>query len=163
ITGKSKSMTNIFLLSFLGLLAMVGITAGGALFDSFEFLTYTPPSGWIKQTLPDGVAYKRPTGIGLITFYPSQPSTGSVADEFVKLWRTKVEPALPGPLPQPTLQRDGEYTVALGTRQFNAQGSLATLALTAIVGRGRTIGVLTTTTGDDVLREVTSFLDSLSI
>jgi hypothetical protein len=156
-------MTNIFSLAMLSILAVALFPASTVYADTFEFLTYTPPSGWVKQTLPDGIAYQRPSGIGLITFYPSYPATGSVSDEFAKLWRAQVEPAVPGPAPQPQLQRDGEYTVAVGSRQIDARGALTTVALAAIVGRGRTIGVLTTTAGDEVFREVTNFLDSLSI
>ena len=156
-------MTNSFCRSMLGLLAVVTLLAGEAYADTFEFLTYTPPRGWVKQTLHDGIAYQRPSGIGLITFYASYPATGSAADEFAKMWRAQVEPAVPGPAPQPQLQREGDYTVAVGKRQVDAQGAVTTVALAAIVGRGRTIGVLTTTAGDEVLREVTAFLDSLTI
>lgn len=156
-------MTTSLSRAMLGLLAVVTIPAGEAYADTFEFLTYTPPQGWVRQTLPDGIAYQRTSGIGLITFYPSYAATGSPSDEFAKLWRTQVEPALPGPAPQPQLQREGDYTVAVGNRQIDAQGRVTTIALAAIVGRGRTIGVLTTTAGDDVLREVAGFLDSLTI
>ena len=154
-------MTNIFCRSMLGLLAVVTLLAGEAYADTFEFLTYTPPRGWVKQTLPDGIAYRRPSGIGLITFYPSYPATGSASDEFAKMWRAQVEPALPGPAPQPQLQREGDYTVAVGKRQIDVQGTITTVSLAAIVGRGRTIGVLTTTAGDEVLREVAAFLGSI--
>jgi hypothetical protein len=59
------------------------------------------------------------SGIGLITFYASYPSTGSVSDEFVKMWRARVEPARPGPVPQPQAQCDGDYTVAVGKREID--------------------------------------------
>lgn len=149
--------------SALALLLLVTILAGNVRAESFEFLTYTPPPGWTRQSLPDGVVYRRPTGIGLITLYPSYPATGSAAEEFVTLWRTNVSPAVPGPAPQPQLKTEGEYTVAAGTKQISAQGALMTLSLSALVGRGRTIGVLTTSAGDEPLREVAVFLNSLNI
>jgi hypothetical protein len=156
-------MTNSFCRTMLGILLLVIFLAGEVYADTFEFLTYTPPPGWTKQTLHDGITYQRPSGIGLIAFYPSYPATGSAAEEFALMWRARVEPVLRGPAPQPQIQREGDYTVAVGTRQIDAQGTLATVALTVIVGRGRTIGVLTTTAGEDVLREVTAFLDSVTI
>jgi hypothetical protein len=156
-------MTNIFYRSLLGLLAVVALPGGEASADTFEFLTYNPPTGWVKQTLPDGIAYQRKSGIGLITFYQSYPATGSASDEFAKMWRAQVEPAVPGPAPQPQLQPEGDYTVAVGNRQINAQGTITMVALATIVGRGRTIGLLTTTAGDEVLREVAAFLESLTI
>src|SRR4030095_15570572 len=114
-------MTISFGVTMIALLAIVALSAGSAYADKFEFLTYTPPSGWVKQTLQDGIAYRRPSGIGLITFFPSYPATGSASDEFAKMWRAQVEPALHVPAPQPQLQRDGDYTVALGSRQLEVQ------------------------------------------
>jgi len=156
-------MTNSFCRALLVILAVVTLLSSAANADTFEFLTYTPPAGWVKHTLPDGIAYQRPNGIGLITLYASYPASGSAADEFAKLWRAQVAPALPGPAPQPQLQHDGDYTVAAASRQIDVKGALTTLALTAIVGRGRTIGLLTTTAGDDVLREAAVFLESVNI
>jgi hypothetical protein len=147
----------------LGLLVAVITLAGEAYADTYEFLTYTPPRGWIKQAVQEGIAYRRASGIGLITFYASYPATGSASDEFVKMWRTRVEPAIPGPAPQPQLQRDGDYTVAVGKREINVQGSITTVVFVAIVGRGRGIGVLVTGAGDDVLREIADFSGSLTI
>src|SRR5262249_29458017 len=111
----------------------------------------------------EGIAYRRASGIGLITFYASYPSTGSVSDEFVRMWRARVEPAIPGPVPQPQAQRDGDYTVALGKREVDVQGAITTVVFVAIVGRGRAIGVLITGAGDEVLREITAFSSSLTI
>jgi hypothetical protein len=66
-------MANSLYISILGLLIAVILLDGKAYADTFEFLTYTPPRGWTKQALRDGTAYRRTSGIGLITFYPSQP------------------------------------------------------------------------------------------
>jgi hypothetical protein len=158
-----KSMTNSFCLSMLGLLAAVIPLTGEAYADTFEFLTYTPPRGWTKQAVQEGIAYRRPSGIGLITFYASYPSAGSASDEFVKMWRARVEPAIPGPTPQPQLQRDGDYTLVVGKREIDVKGSITTVVFVAIVGRGRAIGVLITGAGDEVLREITTFSGSLTI
>ncbi|HEX5083753.1 MAG TPA: hypothetical protein VFY40_17025 [Blastocatellia bacterium] len=156
-------MTSIFHLSIPGLLIAVILLAGDAYADTFEFLSYTPPRGWIKQVLKDGTIYKRPSGIGLITLYPSRPASGSASDEFIKMWRACVEPAVPGPAPQSQSQGDGDYTLAVGERQINIQGASTSVVLTVIVGRGRAVGVLTTGAGDDVLRELAEFLNNMTI
>jgi hypothetical protein len=156
------NMPNSLWLLMLGLLATVIPFGGEAHADTFEFLTYTPPRGWINQPLKDGRAYRRTSALGLITFYASYPTTGSVSDEFVHMWRERVEPALPGPVPQPQVSRDGDYSIAVGKREAEAQGANATAALLAIVGRGRAIGVFTIS-GGDALREVTTFFESLTI
>ncbi len=153
-------MTNGLCISILGLLIAMILLDGEA--QTFEFLTYTPPRGWTKQALRDGIAYRRPSGIGLITFYPSHPATGSAGDEFVRMWRAQVEPAAPGPAPQPQTHGRGDYTLAIGERRINVQGAETSVVLTVIVGRGRAIGVLTTGAGDEVLRELADFLNSLT-
>jgi hypothetical protein len=106
-------MTNSFWLSMLGLLAAVIPLAGEAYADTFEFLTYTPPRGWVNQAIQDGIAYRRTTGIGLITFYASYQATGSASDEFVRMWRARIEPIVPGPAPKPQLQPDGDFVAAV--------------------------------------------------
>jgi hypothetical protein len=147
----------------LGLLVAMIPLSGESYPDTYEFLTYTPPRGWVKQTVQEGIAYRRETGVGLITFYASYPATGSAPEEFVRMWRAHVEPAIPGPAPQPQLHRDGDYTVAVGKREINVQGSITTIVFVAIVGRGRAIGVLLTGAGDEALREITAFSSSLTI
>jgi hypothetical protein len=160
---RVENMTNSFCISILGLLAIMTILASDAYADTFEYLTYTPPRGWVNQALQDGVAYRRPSGIGLITFYASYPATGSASDEFVRMWRARVEPTVPGPAPKPQLQPDGDYVAAVGAQRVDAQGTITTILLSAIVGRGRAIGVLTMAAGDEVNREVTTFLNSLDV
>jgi hypothetical protein len=140
------------------------LSAGVALADKFEFLTYTPPaSGWKRQAAKDGSIYRRTNGIGLIYFYASHPTTGSATDEFAKMWDTRVGSTVPGPVPQPQIQQDGDYTLAVGIKRVDAQSTITTVSLVTIVGQGRALGVLTLVAGDDALREVTSFLDSLSV
>src|SRR5262245_29281576 len=160
---RIENMTNSFWFSILGLLAAVIPLAGEAYADTFEFLTYTPPRGWVNQALQDGIAYRRASGIGLITIYTSYQTTGSASDEFVRMWRARIEPILPGPAPKPQLQPDGDYVAAVGGQRVDAQGTITTVSLITIVGRGRAIGVLTMAAGDEVFREVTAFLDSLDV
>jgi hypothetical protein len=160
---RIENMTNSFCLSMLGLLAIVTILSGKAYADTFEFLTYTPPRGWVNQAIQDGIAYRRASGIGLIAFYASHPATGSASEEFVRMWRARVEPIVPGAAPKPQLQPDGDYVAAVGAQRVDAQGTITTISLCAIIGRGRAIGVLTMAAGDDVNREVTAFLNSLDV
>jgi hypothetical protein len=148
---------------FLSLLAVAGLAAGDACADTFDFLTYTPPSGWVSEALQGAIAYRRTNGIGLITITASEPATGSLADEFARMWRVHVEPAVSGPAPQPQIRREGDYGVAVGSRQVQAQGTATVIALVAIVGQGRAIGVVALVDSDEALREATAFLDSVAI
>src|SRR5262245_40527709 len=145
--GGIEYMTNSFYLSVLCLLAVMTLLADEAYADTFEFLTYTPPRGWINQAITDGMTYRRASGIGLITLYASYPATGSASEEFVRMWRARVEPIVPGPAPKPQIQSDGDYVAAVGAQRVDAKGTITTISLSAIVGRGRAIGVLTITAG----------------
>jgi hypothetical protein len=132
--------------------------------DTFEFLTYTPPSsGWTKQMSADGPVYRRANGIGLISFYASYPTTASASDEFATMWRARIKSTLDVQAPQPVIQPEGEFRIAVGAQQVDAQGTITVITLVTIVGRGRAIGVVTVTAGDDALREVSAFLDKLAI
>lgn len=146
----------------LGTLVVATALAGEAFADTFEFLAYTPPpSGWTKQASNDGIVYRRTSGIGAISFYASYPTTGSAGDEFGKMWRARLGAVVPGQAPQPQVERDGEHTLAVGAQRVDAQGTITTISLVTIVGRGRAIGVLTMTAGDEALSEVTAFLESI--
>lgn len=156
-------MIDKFRNSLVAVIVTMTFLTGQIYADNFEFLTYAPPSGWTMQTAPDKTAYLRPNGVGLITFYPSYAATGSAAEEFAKLWRTRVSPVAGAQPPQPQIERDGEYTAAIGAQRVDAQGTITTISLVAFVGRGRALGVLTLTAGDDALREVSTFFDTLKV
>lgn len=146
----------------LGTLVVATALAGEVFADTFEFLIYTPPpSGWTKQASNDGIVYQRTSGIGAISFYASYPTTGSAADEFSKMWRARLGTLVPGQAPQPQVGRDGDFALAVGAQRIDAQGTITTISLVTIVGRGRAIGVLAMTAGDEALKEVTAFLDSI--
>ncbi len=131
--------------------------------DTFEFLSFTPPAGWVKQDTNDGVVYKRATGVGAVSIYASYATNGTAADEFAKIWRSRLGSIVPGGEPQPKIERDGDYAVAIGGQQVNAQDAAVAFSLVAFVGRGRAIGLVTVSAGDEVLREITTFLNTVSI
>lgn len=156
-------LNSFFRRSMLGLLAASTLFVGEAYADTFEFLTYTPPPGWTKQATADKTTYQRKSGIGAIIFYASYPTTGSAADEFAKMWQARLEPVLSVKSPPPQIEREGDLMAAVGMQAVNAQGTMTTAALTAFVGRGRAICVVSLSAGDEVLREVTTFFDSIKV
>ena len=147
----------------LAIFTVAVLFAGDTYADTFEFLTFTPPAGWAKQVTNDGIVYKRATGIGAISFYASYPATGTAAEEFAKIWRARLGSIVPGGAPQPKVERDGEYSVAIGGQQVSAQDAAVAFSLVTIVGRGRALGLVTLTAGDEVLGEVTTFLNTVSM
>lgn len=156
-------MTKTFRRSLLGLL-IIGIFSPSYVYaDTFEFISFTPPAGWTRQNTNDGLVYKRATGVGAISFYASYPTSGGAADEFEKIWKARLGAIVPGGAPRPKLDRDGEYAVAIGGQQVNAQDAIVSFSLVTFVGKGRALGVVTLTAGDEVAGEVTTFLNTVAI
>ena len=145
------------------LVFLIAIITSTAYADTFEFLSFTPPAGWTKQTTNDGVVYKRATGIGAISIYTSYPTTGTAASEFAKIWQAKLGTVVPNSAPNPKIEREGDYAVAIGGQQVSAQDAVVSFSLVTFVGRGRAIGVMMLTAGDDVMKEATGFLNTISI
>ena len=153
-------MATVILRSIVAILFVVTVARG----DTFEFLNYSPPaSGWTRQMSADGPVYRRASGIGLISFYASSAATGTAADEFAKTWRAKIETPLSIKAPQPKIEAAGEFKIAVGAQNVDAQGTMMAITLVTFVGRGRTISLSAVAAGDDVLREVTAFLDTVDI
>lgn len=156
-------MTKTFLRLLLSLMILAVFSAGYVYADTFEFISFTPPAGWARQNTSDGVVYKRATGVGAISFYASYPANGTAADEFEKIWKARFGAIVPGGPPRPKLDRDGEYAVAIGGQQVNAQDAIVSFSLVTFVGKGRALGMVTITAGDEVAGEVTSFLNTVAI
>ena len=157
-------MSDRFLSASLAALAAgILLQSADAYAESFEGLSYTPPRGWAVQNAQEGKAYVRPTGVGVITFYAGRPDASPAPQAFAALWRTRVEPVLPGPVPEPQIQREGDFTVAVGAQQARAQDTTVTLSLVTVTGRGRTLGVLGMAGADEALRELTAFFDTVKL
>ena len=103
-------------------LVILTFAAGVAYADTFEFLSFTPPPGWAKQAANNQTVYRRPSGVGMISFIPSYQTVGLPADEFAKIWSGHVGTTLRGPTPPAQTERIGNYTVAIGGTKVNAQG-----------------------------------------
>ena len=154
IAFRSTLITCFFLISFVAM----------AHADTFEFISFTPPgAGWTKQMSADGPVYRRTSGIGLISFYASYPTTAGATEEFAKTWRVRLEIPLSLKAPQPKIESVGEHTIAVGALNVDAQGTMTAVSLVTIVGRGRAISISAVAAGEDVLREVGALLDSIEI
>jgi hypothetical protein len=135
--------------------------------ETFESLTYSPPNGWAVQDTPEGRVYvgKEPNGTGnaLIALYTSQPGTASASQAFAAYWRTHVEKVLPGPPPEPKIGREGDFTLAAGTKQATPQGPPLSATIVAFTGRGRVFGVMGIASGQEMGRAVLAFVSSLRL
>jgi hypothetical protein len=153
-------MSSHFLRSALVLL-VVGMLLQSARVraESFEVINYAPPRGWLVQNLQDGKSYERPDRKGSITLYADWFGSPEVA--FAVTWRELVEPAVPGPAPTPQFRRHGDFTVASGLRQARSADKAVAVQLVTIAGRGRRVGIVGMADGEEALRELAAFFDSV--
>jgi hypothetical protein len=146
------------------LVAALLCAEGGERFESFSYAP--PPAAWSVLDLgAEGRRYVRQeeNGNGLVVLVPGQPSTGSPADDYAAMWRARASAIVAGPPPEPTVRRDGEFTVLTGTRKVVSEGQQVVATVIAFVGGGRASGIAGVATGDAVLPEVTAVLDSVRL
>lgn len=155
--------TSLVMSSVAALVAGLGLLPGGAHAERFEFVAFTPPPGWTAQQLSEGRAYVRSGGIGAVTFYASRSDASPARQAFAAMWRERVDAIVPGPTPEPQLHRDGDFTLAVGARQVRAQDATIAVALVAVSGRGRSLGIVGVAGAGEPQREMTAFLDSLTL
>jgi hypothetical protein len=138
--------------------------------ESFEVVNYAPPRGWPVKNAQDGKAYERPDGNGMILFYASRFDNPEVA--FAVTWRELVERVAPGPPPTPQIGRQGDFTVAIGARHARSNDKAVAVSLVTIAGRwlgpnrfigGRRVSIVGVTQGDEALRELTAFFDTVAL
>lgn len=130
--------------------------------DTFEFVTFTPPPGWPVAPVDGGRRYTRsgPNGAGIIQLLSSRPATGPAAQEFAGMWRAHAEP-IAGPPPQPTIDSEGEVTLALGASEVASQGTTVRVVVVTLLWRGRALGVVGMATGPQRQGELQAFFGTL--
>ena len=145
------------------LTAGVLLQSTGVCAETFEVLNYAPPGAWPVQNLKDGRAYVRPDGNGMITFHVGRFDSSMTPLAFVVKWRELVETAVPGPAPEPQIRREGDFSFAVGARHARSNGKAVTLSLVTVTGRGRTVGIVGMAAGDEALRELGAFFETVAL
>ncbi|HEU4562372.1 MAG TPA: hypothetical protein VFS20_31370 [Longimicrobium sp.] len=131
--------------------------------ETFEFVSFTPPPGWLVSHAEGGRQYIRneASGTGLINFLPSRPATGDVAQLFADAWSTHAARIIAGPAPQPAVGSEGEVAVAVGIKEVGPQGTAARVVVVTFLWRGRTLSVIGMATGAERQAELQAFFGTL--
>ena len=131
--------------------------------DTFEFVSFTPPPGWLVSQAEGGRQYVRndPGGAGLINLLPSRPAAGDAARVFAAMWSEHGARIIAGPPPQPAVGSEGEVTVAIGLREVQSQGTTARVVTATFLWRGRALGVVGMATGPERQAELQAFFTTL--
>ncbi len=146
-----------------GLLAGALALGGTRVLDGFEYVAFTPPSGWLVSHAEGGRQYVRdePGGAGLIKLLPSEPTARAADQVFADLWRVHATQVIAGPPPRPTLRREGDATLAMGSRQVASQGTTARVVVMAVLWRGRALGIVGMANGAQRQAELDAFVSTL--
>ena len=99
----------------------------------------------------------------MITFHVGRFDSSMTPLAFVVKWRELVETAVPGPAPEPQIRREGDFSFAVGARHARSNGKAVTLSLVTVTGRGRTVGIVGMAAGDEALRELGAFFETVAL
>lgn len=133
----------------------------------FDFVHYTPPSGWQKIEKPSVITYiyvdPKDKSWCRISLYKSIASAGSITADFDAAWKELVA----GPLqvsggPQGTTSQEADgWSIQSAGGPYLFEGANAIALLTAFTGYGRTIDILATTNAQRYLEPIETFIGSL--
>jgi hypothetical protein len=136
-----------------------GMTAQG---DSFEFVNFSPPPGWVLQNVEGGRVYARANGVGTVTLTASRPDFRSAPEVFAAVWRTEVQPAVGAPPPEPQLLRQDDFAMAVGGGHVTTQDKTLFVSLMAVAGFGRSLDIFGMAADAEALRELVAFFDTVT-
>lgn len=148
-----------------GLVAGALALGGTHALDRFEYVAFTPPPAWLVSHAEGGRQYVRhePSGAGLVKLLPSEPAPRAAGQVFAETWRVHATQIIAGPAPQPTLRREGDATVAMGSRQVASQGTTVRVVVAAVLWRGRALGIVGMATGAQRQAELDAFFNTLRL
>lgn len=146
-------------------LAIVVVLGGSAIADSFEFLAYTPPKSWTKQTHPTGAVSYTTTAHGgaTIMFVPSVTPIGTPTEEFETYWRANVGPIVNAAIPKARSRPARDLTMVWGSTRVTRDGQAVDVQVVMFVGRGSVLGMVTLTSSAQSVKEVAAFNATVKI
>ncbi|MET0399732.1 MAG: hypothetical protein ABW277_23290 [Longimicrobiaceae bacterium] len=146
-----------------GLLAGALALGGTRALDRFEYVAFTPPAGWLVAHAEGGRQYvlDDPGGAGLVRLLPSEPTPRAADQVFADLWRVHATQVIAGPAPRPAIRREGDATLAIGSRQVASQGTTARVVVAAVLWRGRALGIVGMANGARRQAELDAFFGTL--
>ena len=150
-------------------LACLSFTIYAQTTEIFDIATFRSPKGWTKQAGPDGIQFatedKATGAFCLVTLFRSVPSLGDPKEDFDAAWQTIVKEAVTvasAPQMEPLEDKDG-WKIASGAATFEKDGMKGAAVLVTASGFGKMMNVLILTNTDTFEKDVTAFLNSVSL
>jgi len=156
-------MKNIFLLSFFCFI----VTIAFAQKETFDLITYTPPTGWKKEATQNLISYTivdNKKGVWCrIGIIKSTNSKGSIESDFESEWQDLiVKNYSPTEAPQLSeITESNGWRIKGGVTKFVFNKSNAIAMLTTMSGYSRCASIVASTNNSDYLKDVQSLLSSV--
>jgi hypothetical protein len=135
--------------------------------ETFDILTYTPPSDWTKEAKDFAVSFStvdQSAGTWCrITVFKSVAGSGNATGDFSAEWKAIVGQTYEGAVePVPTTQQAGAWwTLNVGTSKFKWQGKEAMLVLITASDSGNKMSLLFQANSDVYADDIDKFITSL--
>lgn len=158
-------MNKFILLCVLSL----SLAAVQAQLKTFDIATYNPPKGWKKSTTTSAIQYsKEDVTKGtycMITLYKAIPGKTDPKENFTLAWESLVKEMVTiSTLPemQPAATENG-WTAESGYAPFETEGSKGMVVLVTSTSLEKMVNLVIMTNSDTYQKEVTAFLESISL
>ncbi|PYT01966.1 MAG: hypothetical protein DMF63_03790 [Acidobacteria bacterium] len=137
--------------------------------DTFDIATFTPPSGWKKQTKEEAVLFsiaddKKGT-FALLTIYASGESSGDAKHDFESDWQEFIAGQLgvtSKPALEPVEKRDG-WDVVTGGASFENKTGPSAVILRTFSGFGKRFSAAAIFNSQDSLPAIEAFASSINL
>jgi hypothetical protein len=137
--------------------------------ETFDLATYSPPKKWKKQSSETAVQFtKEDTAKGtycMITLSKAVPGTANSKENFDLTWASIVKEMVTvstAPEMQPAATEKG-WEVQSGYAPFESDGNKGIVVLVTSTGFGKMVTVIILTNTDMYEKDITSFLESISL
>jgi hypothetical protein len=167
---KREFYSNLAILVFVSALVFLNFGATYAQkAETFDILTFKTPKGWQKEVQQNGVQMaveNADGGICLITLFKSVPSGGGDSKaNFDTAWEAIVKETV---TVKTAVQMndpadENGWTVESGLAQYESDGKKGIVMLLTATGNGKMVNVLALTNTDAYQKDITDFLESISL
>jgi hypothetical protein len=137
--------------------------------QTFDLATFTPPAGWVNQPGESAVQFtKEDTDKGtycLITLFKAVPATADPKENFDMAWTAMVKEQVTvsaAPEMQPAEKAHG-WDIVSGYAPFEKEGTTGVVVLVTASGFGKMVNAIILTNTDVYEKEISSFLESISL
>jgi hypothetical protein len=137
--------------------------------ETFDITSFTPPKGWTKQKTEAAIQFTKedaPTGAYcLITLYKAVPGAIKAKENFDLAWKSLLMEMVTVSAPaemQPSASENG-WDIESGFAPFESDGSKGVAILVTGTSSGKMVNCIILTNTDTYEKEITAFLESVSI